>query len=81
MSTKSRVTRIIASAVLILMAGAGAASACSNGMISDGKGGCYYPPFASGDWYAKQKAKNARMARLCRRGMKWACPGPGPVVH
>lgn len=81
MSTKNRVTSIFMAAAFMVLAGVGAASACSNGALPDGKGGCYYPPFASSDWYAKQKAKERRMARLCRMGRKWACPGPAPVVH
>lgn len=81
MSTNIRMTRIIAAAAFMVLAGAGAASACSNGALPDGKGGCYYPPFASDSWYKQEARRKARLARMCARGMKWACPGPGPVVR
>lgn len=74
--------RLIAAAVLVVLAGASSAwAACTNGQLPDGKGGCYYPPFANSDWYKQQQAQAARRRRACWRGQKWACPGPGPVVH
>lgn len=82
MSIRNRISRVIASTVLIMLAGiTAAAAACTNGSLPDGKGGCYYPPFASDSWYKQEQQRKARRAMMCRRGIKWACPGPGPVVR
>ncbi|MFT4080121.1 hypothetical protein [Rhodomicrobium sp.] len=73
--------RMIAAAAMTVCFSGAAWAACSGGSLPDGKGGCYYPPFASADWYKKQKIREARMRRLCAMGRKWACPGSGPVVR
>lgn len=63
--------RLIASVILIVLSTAGAAwAACSGGALPDGRGGCYFPPFATGINNSREKkhaiAARARAARSGR---------------